>query len=173
MAHAVSVHKVSVEDDFFTAVDDLNDGGEDMGAGHMGETEFAAGLFYLYICIDRQQLIKNLSDNKALAHRTLAALIETAATVAPSGKQNSFASRARASYILCESEDQQPRSLSVAFLNPVGGMDMLPTAIDRLKLTRDHMDKVYGACSDSSKDMSVLTGEGTLQDIIACATEAG
>jgi CRISPR system Cascade subunit CasC len=60
VAHALSVHKVSVEDDFFTAVDDLNTGEEDIGAGHMGETEFAAGLFYLYVCIDRELLRENL-----------------------------------------------------------------------------------------------------------------
>lgn len=173
VAHAISVHKVTVEDDFFTAVDDLNDGQEDVGAGHMGETEFAAGLFYLYICIDREQLARNLSDNTALADRTLAALIEAAATVAPTGKQNSFASRARASYILCETGDQQPRSLSVAFLNPAAGMDLLPTAIDRLMQTRANMDKAYGACSDNAKTLNAVTGEGTLEDIIACATEAG
>ncbi|MBA1329674.1 CRISPR-associated protein Cse4, partial [Candidatus Endoriftia persephone str. Guaymas] len=123
VAHAISVHKVTVEDDFFTAVDDLNNGEEDMGAGHMGETEFAAGLFYQYICIDRDLLRKNLSGDTELADKTLDALIRAAATVAPCGKQNSFASRARASYILCERGEAQPRSLSVAFLKPVAGQD--------------------------------------------------
>jgi len=50
VAHAITVHKVSVEDDFFTAVDDLNNGEEDMGSGHLGETEFAAGRF-LHLCM--------------------------------------------------------------------------------------------------------------------------
>src|SRR5690606_32523912 len=40
VAHAITVHKVAVEDDYFTAVDDLNSGEEDLGAGHLGETEF-------------------------------------------------------------------------------------------------------------------------------------
>ena len=115
VAHAISVHKVAIEDDFFTAVDDLNNGEEDMGAGHMGETEFAAGLFYLYVCINKDLLIENLNNDIALANKTLAALIECATTIAPTGKQNSFASRARASYCLCEAGSQQPRSLSVAF----------------------------------------------------------
>lgn len=170
VAHAISVHKVAVEDDFFTAVDDLNKGEEDLGAGHMGETEFAAGLFYLYICIDREMLLENLNGDRKLAHRALAALVECAATIAPTGKQNSFASRARASYMLCEKGDQQPRSLSVAFLKPVSGEDMLDSAIRHLNETRDKMDAVYGACADERCEMNAVSGEGSLAEIIGCAT---
>ncbi len=170
VAHAISVHKVTIEDDFFTAVDDLNSGEEDMGAGHMGETEFAAGLFYLYLCIDKVLLRENLSGDQALVDKTLQALIECAATVAPTGKQNSFASRARASYILCEQGDQQPRSLSVAFLKPVQGVDQLASAIKQLETTLENMDKSYGQCADSRSRMNAASGEGSLQDIIQCAT---
>lgn len=171
VAHAISVHKVTVEDDFFTAVDDLNEGEEDMGAGHMGETEFAAGLFYLYACIDRDLLEDNLGGDGELANKTIASFIECAATVAPTGKQNSFASRARASYILCECGNQQPRSLSVTFLQPVNDSDMLNTAIDQLNKTMQNMDKVYGDCAEKRKSMNACTGEGSLAEIIACATE--
>lgn len=170
VAHAVTVHKVAVEDDFFTAVDDLNSGEEDVGAGHMGETEFGAGLFYLYVCIDRQQLLDNLCGDRALMDKALAALVEAAATVSPTGKQNSFASRARASYLLCETGDQQPRSLSVAFLEPIQGRDMLQLSIDRLQDTREKMDQVYGACADEDCALNAHAGEGSLQDVIACAT---
>lgn len=172
VAHAISVHSVVVEDDFFTAVDDLNSGGDDAGAAHLGETEFAAGLFYLYLCIDKDLLVSNLSGDEELANKALAALIESAATVSPSGKQNSFASRARASYILCETGKQQPRSLSVAYLKPVRGGDMLATAIKQLATTLENMDKVYGACADKRCSMNAVTAEGSLQAIIQCATEA-
>lgn len=172
VAHAISVHKVTVEDDFFTAVDDLNNGDEDVGAGHMGETEFAAGLFYLYVCVDRELLVENLSGDQALADQTLAALIRSAATVAPTGKQNSFASRARASYIRCECGNTQPRSLSVAFLKPTSGQNMLTEAIKALEKTRENMDKVYGDAPSGSAMMNAATGEGSLQDIIDCATGA-
>ena len=172
VAHAISVHKVTVEDDFFTAVDDLNKGEEDMGAGHMGETEFAAALFYLYLCIDRELLTENLSGDAELADKTINALIQSAATIAPSGKQNSFASRARASYILCESGDQQPRSLSVAFLKPVGGTDLLRSSIEALEQTRQKMDQVYGDGPERIATLNALTGEGSLQGIIDCTTGA-
>ena len=65
VAHAISVHSITVEDDYFTAVDDLNRAEDGAGAAHLGETEFAAGLFYLYLCIDKELLIGNLSGNNA------------------------------------------------------------------------------------------------------------
>lgn len=166
VAHAISVHKVAVEDDFFTAVDDLNSGEEDLGAGHMGETEFAAGLFYQYVCIDRNLLVENLGGDNELTGKTLAALIEAAATVSPTGKQNSFASRARASYILCETGDQQPRSLSAAFLKPVADTDMLNTAISHLEDAVEKMDSAYGPCADQRSKLNVQKGEGSLAGII-------
>jgi len=168
VAHAISIHKVAIEDDFFTAVDDLNQGLEDVGAGHMGETEFAAGLFYLYLCIDKSLLIENLGGDLALADRALAALVEAAATVAPTGKQNSFGSRARASYILAERGDQQPRSLSVAFLKSVDGRKngMLSDAIQALTTTRDNMDKVYGPCAEACVMLNAVEGTGSLRAIL-------
>ncbi len=170
VAHAISVHKVDVEDDFFTAVDDLNTGEEDLGAGHMGETEFAAGLFYQYICIDRTLLHENLGSDDELTDKTLAALIEAAATVSPTGKQNSFASRARASYIRCETGDQQPRSLAAAFLKPVTGTDMLSTAISALEDAVKKMDDAYGACADQHTSLDVQRGKGSLTGIIDAVT---
>ena len=174
VAHAISVHSVVVEDDFFTAVDDLNKGEDDSGAAHLGETEFAAGLFYLYLCIDKQLLIDNLSGDETLANKTLAALIESAATVSPNGKQNSFASRARTSYLLCETGKQQPRSLSVAFLKPITKGDMLASAKQRLENTKNNMAQVYGACSDQEACFYFNSdqAEGSLQAVIQCAMEA-
>ena len=174
VAHAISVHSVVVEDDYFTAVDDLNLTGDDSGAAHLGETEFAAGLFYLYLCIDKELLKENLSGDEELANQTLTALIEAAATVAPTGKQNSFASRARASYMLCETGNQQPRSLSVAFLKPVTMGNMLITARKRLEDTITNMDQAYGVCADQRRHFFATDegAEGSLAEVIQCAKEA-
>jgi len=170
VAHAVTVHDVAVEDDYFTAVDDLNSGEDDLGAAHIGETEFGAGVFYLYLCINRDLLEENLGD-KELAKKSLAALVEAAAKVAPNGKQNSFASRAYSSYILAEKGDQQPRSLSVAFLKPVRGEDVLGKAITEIETKRANMEKVYGKCSEAAMTMNAETGAGSLAEIITFVTE--
>jgi len=170
VAHAITVHDVAVEDDYFTAVDDLNSREEDLGAAHIGETEFGAGVFYHYICINRDLLEQNLGE-KELANKALAALVEAAAKVAPNGKQNSFASRAYASYILAEKGDQQPRSLSVAFLKPVRGEDILGKAIAEIETKRTNMEAAYGKCADATKTMNAETGAGSLDEIITFVTE--
>lgn len=161
VAHAIAVHRCVVDDDFFTAVDDLNDGSEDAGAGHMGATEFGAAVYYLYLCIDRKLLLDNLGSDRQLASQALQALLEAAATVAPGGKQNSFASRARASYVLVEKGDSQPRQLSVAFLKPVHGQDMMTSAIEVLEQTRGRMNAVYGDDVPAER-LNALSGEGSL-----------
>ncbi|MGB9499442.1 MAG: type I-E CRISPR-associated protein Cas7/Cse4/CasC [Dissulfuribacterales bacterium] len=165
VAHALTVHPVTVEDDYFTAVDDLNRGEEDAGAGHVGEAGFAAGLFYLYTCINRELLKENLNGDKDLTNKTIEAFVDAALKVAPSGKQNSFASRSYASYVLAEKGNQQPRSLSVAFLKPVIEQDMLKGAIDRLEDARNKMDQAYGDCADDHKIMNVDARQGNLKDI--------
>jgi len=166
VAHALSVHSVVVEDDYFTAVDDLNDGKEDAGSAHIGESGFAAALFYSYICIDKTQLIENLDGDEALANKAIQALTEAAVKVSPTGKQNSFASRAYASYVLVEKGAQQPRSLSVAFLKPIDGEDQAGQAIDALTSQAENFDKVYGACADSRYSINAITGEGSFAELI-------
>ncbi len=168
VAHAISVHSVVIEDDYFTAVDDLNNGLEDMGAAHIGETRFAAGLFYAYICINRKLLIQNLDGNEELANQAIRALTEAAVKVAPEGKQNSFASRAYASYVLAEQGDQQPRSLSVAYLKPLSrdNEDFLADAIKLITEQKDSFDQVYGVCADNRYELNVPEKQGTLAGLL-------
>lgn len=166
VSHAITVHKVAVEDDYFTAVDDLNKGEDNAGAGHVGEAEFASGLFYNYVCINRTLLEENLGGDKGLVNKALKALVEAAAKVAPTGKQNSFASRAYASYILAEKGTQQPRSLSVAFLKALNGKDLLDESISALKATNENMVKVYGKCSESNCEMNAYSGAGSLSTVL-------
>lgn len=162
VAHAFTVNRVSAEQDFFTAVDDLNDGQEDVGAGHMGEIGFGAGVYYLYLCIDRHSLADNLAGDQTLAAQVQRALAEVVCTVAPTGKQNSFAARSYASYVLAERGSRQPRTLATAFVRPVPDGDVLATAIKWLEKCRDNMDKVYGPCVDDSVTFNCLTGSGSL-----------
>lgn len=170
VSHALGVSAVTIEDDFFTAVDDLNTK-EDSGSGHMGEQGFASALFYTYICISRDLLIQNLDGNEELAKRAIAALTETALTVSPTGKQNSFASRAYASYALAEVGTKQPRSLAAAFFQPVRDTDQIQAAITRLKQQRDNFDAVYGSCTEAHKEMNVQAGTGTLADLLAFVSQ--
>ena len=169
VAHAIGVHASAVEDDYFAAVDDLNRNGPE--AAYIGEAGFAAAVFYQYVCIDRDLLKKNLGNDEALTEKAIKALVKTALTVGPTGKQNSFASRAYAHYALLEKGTQQPRSLSLAFVRPVNGADYAQEAITALSTVRKNMDTVYGACSDAHEEFNVLTGQGSLEALLQFAAK--
>lgn len=174
VAHAITVHKSAVEDDYFSAVDDLNNGQSDKGAAHIGERSYGAGLFYLYICIDRELLKDNLGGDEALAGKALQALVNAATKVSPTGMQNSHASRAYASYVLAEKGDQQPRSLAQSFLKPIRPSDdgdMLAKAVQAITRRCENFDKVYGACADSRYAINVEEGEGSLAELIKFVQE--
>jgi len=173
VAHAITVHRAAVEDDYFSAVDDLNKR-EDTGAAHIGERGYGAGLFYLYICIDRELLLKNLGGDAALATKALEALMHAVTKVSPTGMQNSFASRAYAGHVLAEKGRQQPRSLAQAFLKPVkpfDSQDIFEQAVTALNSRRDNFDAVYGACADSRYELDVEHAKGTLAELVAFVAE--
>lgn len=176
VAHAITVHRAAVEDDFFTAVDDLNHREEDAGSAHMGDQGFGAGLFYQYVCIDCDRLKENLGGDVNLTQRTIQALIDAAATVSPGGKQNSFASRAWAYYVLAEKGSRQPRALSLAFMKPVNehGDGMLANAVNELETMRANLDKVYYQGNPlDSKTINAVTGEGDFVALKAWASDCG
>lgn len=165
VAHAFGVSETIVEDDFFTAVDDLRAASEDAGAGHLGETGFGSALFYTYICIDKDLLVKNLNGNEELANKTLRAFTEAALKVSPTGKQNSFASRAYASWALAEKGADQPRSLAAAFYEPINGTGQLNEAVKRVTALREKMNTVYGQQPDAV-GFDVMTQQGSMQDVL-------
>lgn len=186
VAHALTTHRAAVEDDYYVAVDDLKraDQHDDVGTSFIGVQEYGAGLFYLYVCVDCDLLARNLGGDRALARDAIAALVESAATVSPRGKQASFASRARASYLLAECGSQQPRTLAAAFLKPVADHDgdLAGASIGALTGFRDNLDLVYGPCADSRAEMratvdstdaktdEVVRGaQGTLAEVIEFA----
>ena len=93
-----------------------------------------------------------------------------AAQIAPVGKQASFASRAYASYILAEKGDDQPRSLAVAYLDPIVGPSVLQSSIRALRDTRDRMNNAYGQ-EWSTSELNALEGQGTLAELARFVAE--
>jgi CRISPR system Cascade subunit CasC len=180
VAHAMTTHRAIVEDDYYVAVDDLKDPAEreDSGTSFIGEQGYGSGLFYLYACVDCDLLTRNLGGNKDLSRDALAALVESAATVSPKGKQTSYASRAKASFVLVERGEQQPRSLAAAFVRPVqaheSDHDIVLASIKRLIDLRDNIDKVYGSGSDDHKQLvaTVEKAEGSLTEVISFCTDS-
>ena len=165
LSHAITTHKAVVEDDWYTAVDDLKCPAEDMGAGFVGEAGFGSGVYYLYACIDTDLLVRNLAGDRALAARAMASAVEAFATATPSGKRNSYGHHARAGYIRAESGPQQPRSLASAFLKPVSGEDLMQASVEALESMAEKFDHAYGAQAESTAVMNVDSGAGDLAGI--------
>jgi len=178
VAHAFTTHSAAVEDDYYVAVDDLKNPSDhdDVGTSFIGVQEYGSGLFYLYACVDCDLLARNLGGDVGLAGDSMEALLRAAATVSPSGKQASFASRARASYLLVERGTPQPRTLAAAFINPVkprDGSGIVEASVQALQRFRDNLDTAYGACAEARAEMLVTPGgvEGTMDEAVAFARE--
>ena len=119
VAHALSTHRVNMEIDFFTAVDDLQRE-EETGAGMMGVIGYNSATYYRYARIDWNQLVKNLDGNVDLARRTVEGFLLAALRAIPTGKQNSFAAQNPPSFALAVTRnDGMSWSLVNAFEKPV------------------------------------------------------
>jgi CRISPR system Cascade subunit CasC len=173
VAHAITTHGVTVEDDFYTAVDDLKRPSEDMGASFVGELGFGSGVFYIYLCVDRALLLRNLGGDAALARDAIAGLVEASLTVMPRGKQKSFAALSRAGFALAERGALQPRSLAGAFIAPVDPRttnDLMQSSVKSLADHRDRLDRAYGPAAESDYLLDVEAGRGTLGELVTFAT---
>ncbi len=148
VAHALSTHRVDMDFDFFTAVDDLLTD-EEAGAGMMGVTPFNSATYYRYARIDWEQLVKNLDGDTELACRTVEGFLRAALRAIPAGKQNAFAAQNPPDFGLAVvREDGMAWSLANAFERPVrpdrdGGL-MRPS-IQALDVYWGRLTQVYGA----------------------------
>jgi CRISPR system Cascade subunit CasC len=119
VAHAISTHRITMDMDFFTAVDDLNPE-ETAGAGMMGFIGYNSACFYRYARIDWKQLQQNLDGDAEVARRTVEGFLRATVVAVPSGKQASFAANSPPSLLLAVvRRDGMGWSLVNAFERPV------------------------------------------------------
>lgn len=165
VAHPISTHKVDMEMDFYTAVDDLNPEGE-TGAGMMGVIGYNSACYYRYALIDRDQLARNLArktDRKngawieeldeqdyAEADSVVKAFLEAMVYAIPTGKQNSFAAQNLPSFgLFVKRQGGVPISLANAFCKPVRPLqdddDLVGLSVQALTHYWDSLNSVYGS----------------------------
>lgn len=118
VAHALSVHSVVTEYDYFTAVDDRS-GDAEQGASMIGTVEFNSATLYRYANIDVDRLHDNLGDATA-TRRAVEAFVRAFTTSMPTGKQNTFANRTLPDAVVVKLRQTQPISFVAAFEEPVG-----------------------------------------------------
>jgi CRISPR system Cascade subunit CasC len=190
VAHALTVHPLDNEVDYFTVVDDLKEQQEDAGAAHAGDMELGAGVFYGYVVVDVPLLISNLCGCDAAAWReqetvmqdakeVLSALVRSIATVSPGAKLGATAPYARSDAVLLEVSQAQPRSLANAFLEglrPRG--DLVQEAISSLGTYLGQLDEMYGIdekrfiASTRATDTVPEAARGSLTETIDSALHA-
>ena len=119
VAHAISVHAVDNEFDYYTAVDDRKYDAQETGAGMIGTIEFNSSTLYRYAAIDVNRLHDTLGDAGATRKAVEAFLLAFAISM-PSGKRNTFANGTRPDVVVVQLRDSQPINMVGAFEEPIG-----------------------------------------------------
>ncbi|MBP2315538.1 type I-E CRISPR-associated protein Cas7/Cse4/CasC [Azospirillum soli] len=168
MAHSISVGRAPTENDFYVAIDDEKPAEEDVGAGFMGHQGFSAGVMLGWSAINLDQLVKNLGGDRDLAVRAVAAYVRGLATTFPGGKSASFGTHARPTWMMVEMGNAAPRNLIPAIYNPIDEGDQIAVAVKRVTEVAEQFDRIYGENLERAS-FNVLTGEGTLDEVVAAA----
>ncbi len=173
VAHAISTHKVGMEFDFFTAVDDLKP--EDTaGSDHLGTVEFNSACFYRYANVNVEKLKENLQGDEDLTKATIEAFIRSAIEAIPTGKQNSFATHEKPNFVLAVVRDAGFCSLANSFETPAKEKEwndeskvmregLVRNSIEKLA---KHWEMVSGVYGDNSKAKNcVKTADADLKSL--------
>jgi len=114
VAHAISTHRVDIEYDYFTAVDDRAPE-DNAGAGMIGTVEFDSATLYRYATVAIHELHEQLACDTDATARAVTEFVRAFITSMPSGKQNTFANRTPADAVLICLRDDQPVNMVGAF----------------------------------------------------------
>jgi CRISPR system Cascade subunit CasC len=167
VSHAISVNRINLEFDYFTAVDDLQQE-DNAGAGMIGTIGFASSCFYRFACVDLELLARNLGGDRQAAYEGVLAFAEAFIQARPSGKQNTFAAHSLPSLVMVVArESGQPVSLVNAFEHPIKpseGRSLSSQAIESLGIHYGKLKKMYGLQGQAA---CVIMEEDGLQPLAA------
>jgi CRISPR system Cascade subunit CasC len=119
VAHALSTHAVETEFDYFTAIDDDQNTGEEAGAALIGTVEFSSATLYRYATVGLHQLRDNLDGDLEATVEALRVFLTAFSVSIPTGHQSSFAHHTAPDLVTVAIRTDQPVNLVSAFENPV------------------------------------------------------
>ena len=154
VAHAISVHGVENEYDYFTAVDD-NASGDHAGAGMIGTVEFNSSTLYRYATVNLGMLKEHLGDAEATA-RAVEAFVRAFITSLPTGKQNTFANRTLPNAVVVSLRTDQPVNLVGAFEDAVVVLDSGSRLAVSTQALVDHTKAVETSFNSQPKQTWVI-----------------
>ncbi|MBC3179747.1 type I-E CRISPR-associated protein Cas7/Cse4/CasC [Corynebacterium lujinxingii] len=176
VAHAIGIHGSTPDFDYFTAVDDLAEEGEETGAGMIGTVQMMSSTMYRYATINFDGLRKNL-DSVDTARLAAEHFIEAFVSSMPTGKINTFANQTLPELVYVAVRDTRPISLVNAFEVPVEakqGASRRKVASDRLAQEARDVESVYGfkplaayvmGIGETADSFAELAEKTTLQEL--------
>lgn len=150
VAHAISTNKITMESDYFTAMDDMLSGDEgEGGAAMIGDADFNSSCYYVYASIDTDQLRENLKyaeEPDVIIRKAVPALLRAMAFTNPNGKQNSFAGHVLPSAVMVECKNAKiPTSMVNAFADPIySAKGLVRESVQALANEADMLTRNYG-----------------------------
>ncbi|GGS08948.1 MULTISPECIES: type I-E CRISPR-associated protein Cas7/Cse4/CasC [Streptomyces] len=178
VAHALSVHRVDNESDYYTAVDDENTD-EETGAGMIGTVDFNSATLYRYAALGVHQLAANLGQGlrddeprTEPVRRAVEAFVLAFVSSLPTGKINTFGHHTQPDAVVVRLRTTRPISYVAAFEDPVrsdGGH--LREAADRLAVYAADVERAYGD-PETTLTWVLRVGPATLK-LAELGTEAG
>ncbi|MFI1508149.1 type I-E CRISPR-associated protein Cas7/Cse4/CasC [Streptomyces sp. NPDC020597] len=170
VAHAISVHRVEIESDYYTAVDDENTE-EETGAGMIGTVDFNSATLYRYAALGVHQLAANLGQGlrddeprTAPVRRAVEAFVHGFVASLPTGKINTFGHHTLPDAIVVKLRTTRPISFVAAFEEPVRGDQggHVREASDRLAAYIPDIERAYGD-EESTLTWVLRVGPNTLK----------
>ncbi|TVU82777.1 type I-E CRISPR-associated protein Cas7/Cse4/CasC [Corynebacterium aurimucosum] len=122
VAHALGIHDSAPEFDYFTAVDDLAEDGEETGAGMIGTVQMMSSTLYRFATVNVAGLKENL-DSEENAKQAAVQFVDAFIKSMPTGKINTFANHTLPELVYVTVRDTRPVSLVTAFEEPVQATD--------------------------------------------------
>ncbi|MER6240844.1 type I-E CRISPR-associated protein Cas7/Cse4/CasC [Streptomyces clavifer] len=152
VAHAISVHRVENESDYYTAVDDENKD-EETGAGMIGTVDFNSSTLYRYAALGVHQLAANLGEGlredeplTTPVRRAVEAFVHGFTASLPTGKINTFGHHTLPDAVVVKLRTTRPISFVAAFEEPVRGDQggYVREASERLAEYIPDIERAYG-----------------------------
>ncbi|MEU7382036.1 type I-E CRISPR-associated protein Cas7/Cse4/CasC [Streptomyces sp. NPDC042207] len=178
VAHAISVHRVENESDYYTAVDDENTDAE-TGAGMIGTVDFNSATLYRYAALGVHQLAANLGqglrDDEPRTdpvRRAVEAFVHGFVASLPTGKINTFGHHTLPDAVIVKLRTTRPVSFVAAFEDPVRGEagGYVREASERLAEYIPDIERAYGD-DDSTLTWVLRVGPNT-QKLAGIGTES-
>ncbi|WP_453985504.1 type I-E CRISPR-associated protein Cas7/Cse4/CasC [Brevibacterium casei] len=182
VAHALSVHAVESEADFYTAVDDykVNDPDRDAGAGMLGTVEFNSSTLYRYATVNVDQLEKNLGSAD-VTREALSAFARAFVLSMPTGKMNTFGNTTVPAAVIYSVRTDRPINFVEAFEDPIAHSDgFVRTAIDELVSYATSVEATYSpslgywtaGVGPRSEQLDALAPRTSIEDAAEAAVES-